>query len=94
MSAIEIIVIVIVVTALVLGIIAAGLALESRTARKLASPLLGQSCPSCGNSFRMDSIRTARLEHGFDGPSYPTFTCTGCSKRWGLLEGKLFEDSE
>ena len=91
MSATEVILILVGTIGLVFGIVAAGRALERRAARKLVSPLLGRPCPSCGGSFHLDAIRSARLEHGFDGPSYPTLVCPDCSKRWALLEGELTE---
>jgi hypothetical protein len=57
-NAIEVIFIVVGIIGLALGIVAAGQALERRAARKLASPLLGRTCPCCGSSFRSDVIRT------------------------------------
>ena len=91
-SATEIILILLGIIGLVLGIVAAGQAFERRAARKLVSPLLGRPCPSCGNSFHPDAIRSARLEHGFDGPSYASLVCPVCSKRLALLQGELMED--
>src|SRR5437660_12498621 len=88
-SATEIILILLGIAGLVLGIIAAGQAFERRAARKLASPLLGRPCPSCGNSFTTDAIRSARLEHPFDGPNFASLVCPDCSKRWALLKGGL-----
>ena len=90
-SATEITILMVGIVSLVLGIIAVGRALESRIARKLATPLLGQPCPFCGRSFRLGAIRRARLEHTFDGPHYASVVCPDCSKRWGFFEGGLME---
>ena len=92
MSPIEIALVLVGITGLVFSIIAAGSALERRAARRLASPILGQPCPSCGWSLQSEAIRSARLEHPFDGPSYASVVCPGCSKRWALLEHKWLEE--
>ena len=87
-STVEIIFVVVGIAALVLGMVAMGRALERHQARKLASSLIGQKCPSCGSSFRMDLLRTAQLKHGFE-ESCVGVVCTGCSKPWALLDNKL-----
>jgi len=91
MSAIEIVISLVGISALVLGIIVAGQALERRAAQKLASCLLGQPCPVCGWSFRREAICSARLEHAFDGPDSASIICPDCSRRWLLSEGRLIE---
>jgi hypothetical protein len=90
-SGVEIIFVLAGIGGLVLVIIFAGRILEARNAKKLASPLVGRSCLSCGTSFSPDVIRSARLETPFDGPSYPSVVCPSCSKRWALIEGNLVE---
>ena len=91
MSAVNIIFVLAGITVLVLLIILTGQALESRKARRLALPILGRLCPFCGASFRPEVIRCARLETAFDGPSYPSVICTGCSRRWALIDSNLVE---
>jgi hypothetical protein len=80
-----IIVIVAVVACLIVAICAAGMALERRMARKIASSLLSQACPFCGNLFRRDTIRSARLEHGFEDQDVSVI-CSSCSKTVYLFE--------
>ena len=78
-NATDIIVIVAGVACLVGAIILAGQASERREARKLALPLLGQACPFCGNPFRHDAIRSARLDFGFEDDDV-SIVCSDCAK--------------
>jgi hypothetical protein len=78
-NALNIIFIVAGVACLIFTIIATGLALERRKARKLASSLFGQPCPFCGSLLGQDAIRSARLDHGFEDDDVRV-VCPNCSK--------------